>query len=238
VSLGERVTGLWTNRRDLGRHWWRFVGIFGLSKERYLSWRPWQRRAAKVGLAGVLAFLLSLFVNTLEHFFGQSGGSILTVDASAYIVFLVIAVIIIPEWRALPDLELRVVIPIAILAGLAAGVIIGFATSSTRNGVIAGVGTLIALIAPPWRGRIDPPGGEEDADRQEGRPVDRDRPGDHLSVLRRRPVHDPGLRAGAVGRDGREHDRVHDDGRRPEHGRRLRGAARPRLRRVLRDGRL
>jgi branched-chain amino acid transport system permease protein len=129
------------------------VGIFGLSKERYLSWRPWQRRAAKVGLAGVLAFLLSLFVNTLEHFFGQSGGSILTFDASAYIVFLVIAVIIIPEWRALPDLELRVVIPIAILAGLAAGVIIGFATSSTRNGVIAGVGTLIALIAPPWLGR-------------------------------------------------------------------------------------
>ena len=153
MRLGERVTGLWTNRRDLGRHWWRFMGIFGLSRERFHSWRPWQRRAAKVGLAGVLAFLLSLFVDTLEHFFGQSGGSILTFDASAYIVFLVIAVIIIPEWRALPDLELRVVIPIAILAGLAAGVIIGFATSSTRNGVIAGVGTLVALIAPPWLGR-------------------------------------------------------------------------------------
>ena len=64
-----------------------------------------------------------------------------------------IAVIVIPEWKALPDLELRVVVPIAILAGLALGLIIGFATSSTRNGVVAGVGTLIALVAPPWLGR-------------------------------------------------------------------------------------
>ena len=168
MSLGERVTGLWTNRRDLGRHWWRFVGIFGLSKERYLSWRPWQRRAAKVGLAGVLAFLLSLFVNTLEHFFGQSGGSILTFDASAYIVFLVIAVIVIPEWKALPDLELRVVVPIAILAGLALGLIIGFATSSTRNGVIAGVGTLIALVAPPW---LSGRGGESTPLREKKMPI-------------------------------------------------------------------
>ena len=61
-----------------------------------------------------------------------------------------IAVIFIPEWKALPDLELLVVVPIAILAGLALGLIIGFATSSMRNGVIAGVGTLIALVAPPW----------------------------------------------------------------------------------------
>ena len=38
--------------------------------------------------------------------------------------------------------------------------------------------------------------------------------------------------------DGRLHDRVHDDGRRPEHRRRLRGPARPRLRRLLRDRRL
>ena len=34
------------------------------------------------------------------------------------------------------------------------------------------------------------------------------------------------------------HARLHDDGRRPEHRRRLRGPARPRLRRLLRDGRV
>jgi branched-chain amino acid transport system permease protein len=153
VSLGERLRGTWEHRRDLGALWWRFLGSVGLPRERYRSWKPWQQRAAKVALAGVLAFLLSLFVNILEHFFGQNGGSILTFDASAYIVFLVIAVIVIPEWRALPDLELRVVIPLAILLGLVVGLILGFATSSTRNGVVAGVGTFVALAAPPWLSR-------------------------------------------------------------------------------------
>jgi branched-chain amino acid transport system permease protein len=153
VSLGERVRGAWEHRRDLGGVWWRFLGWLGLPKERFHSWKPWQRRAGKVALAGLLAFLLSLFVNVLEHFFGRSGGSILTFDASAYIVFAVIAVIVVPEWKALPDLELRVVIPIAILVGLAVGLIIGFATSSTRNGIVAGLGTAIALCAPPWLSR-------------------------------------------------------------------------------------
>ena len=70
MRLGERVTGLWTTAVTSagtgGASW----GA-RLSRERFHSWPGWQRRAAKVGLAGVLAFLLSLFVNTLEHFFGQ-----------------------------------------------------------------------------------------------------------------------------------------------------------------------
>jgi branched-chain amino acid transport system permease protein len=144
---------VWAHRRDVGAVWWRFLGRLGLPKDRYQSWKPWQRRAGKVALAAILAFLLSLFVNILEHFFGTSGGSILTFDASAYILFAVIAVIVIPEWKALPDLELRVVIPLAILLGLVVGLVIGFATSSTRNGIVAGVGTAIALCAPPWLNR-------------------------------------------------------------------------------------
>ena len=51
-------------------------------------------------------------------------------------------------------------------------------------------------------------------------------------------VHDPGVRRVAGRRDGRRDARLHHDGRRAEHRRRLRGAARPRLRRVLRDGRV
>ena len=64
------------------------------------------------------------------------------------------------------------------------------------------------------------------------------RGGDPLSVLPAEALHDPGLRCLARRRDGRLHARVHHDGRRPEHRRRLRRAARSRLRRVLRDGRL
>src|SRR4029077_19610792 len=63
---------------------------------------------------------------------------------------------------------LRVVVPIAILAGLALGLIIGFATSSTRNGVIAGVGTLIALVAPPW---LSGRGGESTPLREKKMPI-------------------------------------------------------------------
>ena len=56
-----------------------------------------------------------------------------------------------------------------------------------------------------------------------------------LSELRRvapGPAADRGLRPRP--QLGRDHDRLHDDGRRPEHRRRLRGPARPRLRRLLR----
>jgi branched-chain amino acid transport system permease protein len=153
VGVTDSLRSAWDHRRDLGGLWWRFLAKCGLSRERFHSWKPWQQRAGKVALAGVLALLLSLFVNTLEHFFGQTKGSILTFDASAYIVFAVIALIVVPEWKALPDVELKVIIPLAAVAALAAGLIAGFSTSSTRNGIVAGVGTFIALCAPPWLGR-------------------------------------------------------------------------------------
>jgi hypothetical protein len=164
VSVGERLTSVWEHRRDLGGLWWRFLARLGLPRERFRSWKPWQQRGGKVALAGLIAFLLSLIANILEHFFGQTGGSILTFNASAYIVFAVIALIVIPEWSALPDLELRVVIPLAIVTGLLVGLVIGFATSSTRNGIISGVGTFLALSAPPWlsrRGTEKTPVGEK-----------------------------------------------------------------------------
>ena len=153
MGLSDSLRATWEHRRDLGGLWWRFLAKLGLSKDRFHEWKPWQQRAGKVALAGVLAFLLSMFVNTLEHFFGTTGGSILTFDLSAYVVFAVIALIVIPEWGALPDLELRVVVPMAAVAAVAAAAIVGFATDSTRNAVIAGVGTFIALCAPPWLSR-------------------------------------------------------------------------------------
>jgi branched-chain amino acid transport system permease protein len=153
VSFSDSLRGTWEHRRDLGALWWRFLTKLGLSKDRFHAWKPWQQRAGKVALAGVLAFLLSMFVNTLEHFFGSTKGSILTFDLSAYVVFAVIALIVIPEWGALPDVELRVIVPVAAVAAVAAAAIVGFATDSTRNAVIAGVGTFIALCAPPWLSR-------------------------------------------------------------------------------------
>jgi branched-chain amino acid transport system permease protein len=166
TSFSERLRVTWAHRRDLGSLWWRFLGFFGLSRERYRSWKPWQQRAGKVVLAGVLAFLLALVAKIFEHFFGPGHG-ILTFDASAYIAFLVIAVIVIPEWRALPDLPLTIVVPLAILLGLLVGLIVGFATSSTRNGIVAGVGTAIAVAAPPWLGRR----GEETPVKEKHMPV-------------------------------------------------------------------
>ena len=61
---------------------------------------------------------------------------------------------------------------------------------------------------------------------------------DPLSVLPGEDVHDPGVRRLAGRRDGRLHDRVRDDGGRPEHRGRLRRPARPRVRRVLRHRRV
>ena len=98
MGVSDSLRGTWEHRRDLGGLWWRFLARLGLSKDRFHAWKPWQQRAGKVALAGVLAFLLSMFVNTLEHFFGSTKGSILTFDLSAYVVFAVIALIVIPEW--------------------------------------------------------------------------------------------------------------------------------------------
>jgi len=145
------LSELWANRRNVGALWWRGLGELGLPRDRFHSLPGWQQRAAKVALGGAVAFLVSVVVNTLERFFGQgASGSIVTFDRSAYIAFAVVALLLIPEWKALPVLPLKLVIPGALLVGGVAGLVTGLATDNTRNGVIASVGTVLALAAPPW----------------------------------------------------------------------------------------
>jgi len=142
---------LWAHRRDLGALWWRGLGKVGLSRDRFHSLPGWQQRAGKVALGGVIAFLISLLVNVLERSFGQgASGSMVRFDASAYIAFAIVALLLVPNWTALPALPLRLVLPSALVVGAAAGLIAGFATDNTRNGVLASVGTVLALAAPPW----------------------------------------------------------------------------------------
>jgi branched-chain amino acid transport system permease protein len=142
---------LWGHRRDLGALWWRGLGKAGLSRERFHSFPAWQQRAGKVALGGLIAFLISTLINILERSFGQGvSGSILTFDGSAYLAFGVVALLIVPEWKALPVLPLQMILPAAALVAALGGLIAGLATSSTRNGVVASVGLLIALAAPPW----------------------------------------------------------------------------------------
>jgi branched-chain amino acid transport system permease protein len=145
------LAGFWANRRELGALWWRALGAAGLSKGRFHSLPRWQQRAGKVALGGAIAFLVSVLVNVLERSFGQgAAGSIVTFDASAYITFGIVVLLLVPEWRALPTLPLKLVLPGALAIGAAAGLIASFATHNTRNGVIAAVGTVVALAAPPW----------------------------------------------------------------------------------------
>ena len=150
-TFKDRTQRMWAHRRDLGNVWWRALGTTGLTRERFHALPRWQQRAGKVALAGALAFLLSLFVNILEHSFGDNpNASILTFDASAYIAFAIVAILLIPDWEALPALPMRLVLPASFVIAALVGLIVGLATSNTRNGVISSVGTLIALAAPPW----------------------------------------------------------------------------------------
>jgi branched-chain amino acid transport system permease protein len=142
---------LWGKRRDLGPLWWRGLGAIGLSRDRFHSLPRWQQRAGKVALGGVLAFLFSVVIKVLERLFGEdTGGSILTFDRSAYIAFAIVAALLVPEWKALPALPLRLVVPGAMVVGGVAGLIAALATDNTRNGVVASLGTVVALGAPPW----------------------------------------------------------------------------------------
>ncbi len=146
---------MWRHRRDLPALWWRGLGAAGLSRERFHALPGWQQRAGKVALAGAIAFLVSLIVNLLAHYFGTTATSILTFDVSAYAAFGILALILVPEWRALPAFPLRVAIPVAFGVAAAAGVIVALATDNTRNGVITALGGVIALGAPPWLSRGD-----------------------------------------------------------------------------------
>ena len=101
------LSELWSHRRDLGALWWRGLGKLGLSQARFHALPGWQQRAAKVALGGVIAFLISVLVGVLERSFGQgASGSIVSFDSSAYIAFGVVALLVVPEWKALPALPL------------------------------------------------------------------------------------------------------------------------------------
>jgi branched-chain amino acid transport system permease protein len=150
-TFSERLQRTWAHRRDIGIVWWRALGVTGLTRERFHALPRWQQRAGKVALAGVLAFLLSLLVNILEHSFGDNpNASILTFDASAYIAFAIVALLLIPDWEALPSFPLRYVLPASVVIAALVGLICGLTTSNTRNGVVSSVLTLVALVAPPW----------------------------------------------------------------------------------------
>jgi branched-chain amino acid transport system permease protein len=150
VSVGG-VVSVWRRRREVGNLWWRGLGAIGLGRERYHSRPAWEQRAGKVALGGAIAFLLSIFVNVLEHFFGTTAGvSIFTFDGSAYLAFGVVALLLIPEWRALPSVPLRIVVPAALLLAGLTGLVIALVTGNTRNGVVSSVGAALAFCAPPW----------------------------------------------------------------------------------------
>src|SRR3954464_4193971 len=132
-TFSERLQHTWAHRRDIGIVWWRALGATGLTRERFHALPRWQQRAGKVALAGVLAFLLSLLVNILEHSFGDNpNASILTFDASAYIAFAIIALLLIPNGEALPALPLRLVLPASVVTAALVGLIVGLTTSNTR----------------------------------------------------------------------------------------------------------
>jgi branched-chain amino acid transport system permease protein len=149
--MGEKLTQLWNRRRELGALWWRGLGTFGLSRERFHALPGWQQRAGKVALGGAIAFLISIFVNVLENLFGNTSNvSIVSFDAAAYLAFAVVALMLVPEWHALPALPLRIVVPVSLVVAALTGLLLALVTNSIRNGVISSVGTAFALCAPPW----------------------------------------------------------------------------------------
>jgi branched-chain amino acid transport system permease protein len=153
VPLVRSLLLVWRRRRELGALWWRGLGAAGLSRERFHALPAWQQRAGKVALGGAIAFVLSIVVNVLEHFFGKTAGvSILTFDSSAYIAFGVLALLVVPQWNALPAPALRVVVPAALVVGGLTGLLVALVTHNVRNGVVASLGAAIALGAPPWLG--------------------------------------------------------------------------------------
>jgi branched-chain amino acid transport system permease protein len=101
---------------EISSGWWKILSSLGLTPERFHSWRPWQQRLGKLFVAGFFAFLISIFVNVLEASFGNTGHvSILTFDGTAYVAFLVVGLIYVPEWSKVPLIG-KIAIPLAAVA--------------------------------------------------------------------------------------------------------------------------
>ena len=211
----------------------------GLSRERFHACARWQQRAGKVALGGVLAFLISIFVKVLEHSFGARP----PLDPHLRRVGLHR----VRRRRAARRSRVECGSDAADAARptwCGSDRRAGRAHRRPRHveraqrrahlGRPADCACRAALARnrPPQHRHPAPP--EAHADRQEGRSARGARACDLLPVLLRAHVHDPRLRILPGRHDGGEHARVHHDGRRPEHRRRLRGPARPRLRRLLR----
>ena len=109
---------MWRGRTEFGTFWWRSLASLGLSHDRFRALPGWQQRLLKVILGGLIAFVIAIFVNILEASFGATGNvAIFTFDGSAYLAFLVVALIVVPEWKKVP-LVGRLAIPLAAI-GLA-----------------------------------------------------------------------------------------------------------------------
>jgi hypothetical protein len=101
---------------EIGSAWWRALSSIGMTPERFHGLPGWQQRLGKLAVGGVVAFLVAILVNVLEASFGATGNpSILTFDGSAYLAFLVIGLIYVPEWGNVPLIG-KIAIPLAAFA--------------------------------------------------------------------------------------------------------------------------
>jgi hypothetical protein len=101
---------------EVSSAWWGALGWVGLTPEGFHAWPRWQQRLGKLAVGGVIAFLVAIFVNVLEASFGSTGStSIFTFDGSAYLAFLVVGLIYVPEWSKVPLIG-KIAIPLAALA--------------------------------------------------------------------------------------------------------------------------
>jgi branched-chain amino acid transport system permease protein len=80
--------------------WWQSLGRVGLTEERWEGLRSWQRRAVKAAVVGLLG------VAVLAPIYGF--------DGAAYLAFLVVVVIYVPDWSRYRFG--RVVLPLSVLA--------------------------------------------------------------------------------------------------------------------------
>src|SRR5437762_8197109 len=87
-------------QRRVGELARRALGRAGLDEARWSAFQPWQRRAVKAAVVGLLGMVV------LAPIYGF--------DAAAYLAFLVVAVMYIPDWSRFR--YGRAVLPLAVLA--------------------------------------------------------------------------------------------------------------------------